>query len=326
MSEQHERYYDRIGTNDEVKFDLPRRSLFKTDITLTDFDGNTIISLKKHRANMTVLAGRLTTLEKAFGILPDATQRLLISDQIPVPTVNTSGDAPVTSMDDDPAYASLHSSNTIFGDAAVSAGRTFKDKVNYFCIGNGGENPNTPYAILDIHDWETRLYNMVPFRCVPVSNDLSVAERKLYRLRKMIEIDGSQYYAYYAKVFDPGTIFSMKSDAEYTPKTEDSNPYIGNADGHPMKGHTSEVYITFDLEIAANEFKEFYRAIHSNTLTGARLTELGLIAGYEGPSGDVGGSGVTELYDPTLFAKLVHEPVFLSTEGSRRKVTYSIFT
>ena len=36
-----------------------------------------------------------------------------------------------------------------------------------------------------------------------------------------------------------------------------------------MNGHTSEVYITFDLEITATEFKEFYRLTHSDSLTGA---------------------------------------------------------
>ena len=272
---------------------------------------------------MTVLSGRISVLEKAFGIVPDGTQRLLVSDMIPVPSGNgaASGNADVTSMDEDPTYSSLHESNTIFGNG----GKNFQDSVRYFCIGNGGENPNTPYAILDVHDWETRLYNMVPFRCVPISADLSVEERKNYRLKKVIEIDGNRYYAYYAKVFDPGRIISQKSGTDYHPNVEDSSPYIGNGEGHPMNGHTSEVYVTFDLEITAIEFKEFYRLLNSDSLTGARLTELGLISGYDGPSADTSAAGVKELYDATLFAKLVHEPVFLSTDGSRRKVTYSVF-
>ena len=70
---------------------------------------------------------------------------------------------------------------------------------------------------------------------------------------------------------------------------------------------------------------EFYRLLNSDSLTGARLTELGLISGYDGPSADTSAAGVKELYDATLFAKLVHEPVFMSTDGSRRKVTYSVF-
>lgn len=317
-----EHFDDYISTNHKLKVD-DHKSLFKTDITLTDYAGNDIVKITRHKHNMTILSGRISVLEKAFGIVPDGTQRLLISDMIPVPNGNgaASGNADVTSMDDDPTYASLHESNTIFGNG----GKNFQDSVRYFCIGNGGENPNTPYAILDVHDWETRLYNMVPFRCVPISADLSVEERKNYRLKKVIEIDGNRYYAYYAKVFDPGRIISQKSGTDYHPNVEDSSPYIGNGEGHPMNGHTSEVYVTFDLEITAAEFKEFYRLLNSDSLTGARLTELGLISGYDGPSADTNAAGVKELYDATLFAKIVHEPVFLSTDGSRRKVTYSVF-
>ena len=315
-----EHFDDYITTDHKMKVD-DHKSLFKTDITLTDYAGNDIIKITRHKHNMTVLSGRISVLEKAFGIVPDGTQRLLVSDMIPVPSGNgaASGNADVTSMDEDPTYASLHESNTIFGNG----GKNFQDSVRYFCIGNGGENPNTPYAILDVHDWETRLYNMVPFRCVPISADLSVEERKNYRLKKVIEIDGNRYYAYYAKVFDPGRIISQKSGTDYHPNVEDSSPYIGNGEGHPMNGHTSEVYVTFDLEITATEFKEFYRLLNSDSLTGA--TELGLISGYDGPSADTNAAGVKELYDATLFAKLVHEPVFLSTDGSRRKVTYSVF-
>lgn len=317
-----EHFNDYVSTNYKLKA-TDRKSLFKTDITLTDYAGNDIVKITRHKHNMTVLSGRISVLEKAFGIVPDSTQRLLVSDMIPVPSGNgaASGNADVTSMDEDPTYASLHESNTVFGNG----GKNFQDSVRYFCIGNGGENPNTPYAILDVHDWETRLYNMVPFRCVPISADLSVEERKNYRLKKVIEIDGNRYYAYYAKVFDPGRIISQKSGTDYHPNVEDSSPYIGNGEGHPMNGHTSEVYVTFDLEITATEFKEFYRLLNSDSLTGARLTELGLISGYDGPSADTSAAGVKELYDATLFAKLVHEPVFLSTDGSRRKITYSVF-
>lgn len=317
-----EKYIDRVSINNYEMKNNDRKSLFRTDITLTDYEGNDIIHISRHKHNMTILSGRISVLEKAFGIVPDGSQRLLISDMIPVPNGNgaSSGNADVISMDEDPTYSSLHETNTIFGEG----GKNFQDSVHYFCIGNGGENPNTPYAILDVHDWETRLYNMVPFRCVPISADLTVEERKNYRLKKTIEINGSRYYAYYAKVFDPGRVNSQKSGTDYRPKIEDSSPYIGNGEGHSMNGHTSEVFVTFDLEITAVEFKEFYRLLN-NSLTGARLTELGLISGYDGPSADTSAAGVKELYDATLFAKLVHEPVFLSTDGSRRKVTYSVF-
>lgn len=311
--------------NEEIVRNFGHRSTLRTDITLVDYNGNQIIRTQKKRANMTVLAGRISLLEKSFGITPQKSQRLLLSDLIPVPNTNTSGgDAGVTSMMDDAAYAALYGQNTIFGDSAVANGRTFKDSVKYFCIGNGGENPSVPYEILDAHNWESRLYNMVPFRCVSTTADLSATERAQYRMRKEIVINSKTYYAYYLKVFNPGLIHSEKSGQDYIPETDDSNPYIGSGDGHAMKGHVSEIYIDFDLEISQNEFKEFYRALNNDSLSGARLTELGLVSGYDAAAGD-SSTGAKEVYDPTLFAKLVHDPVFMTSEGSRRKVSYKIF-
>ena len=323
-----EQYIDSLSLNDTKLEEIANRfghhSVLKTDITLVDYNGNDIIRMQKKRGNMTVLAGRISLLEKAFGIAPQKSQRLLISDLIPVPNTNTNGDADVQSMMDDAAYSALYSQNTIFGDSAVSGGRTFKDSTKYFCIGNGGENPSVPYEILDAHNWESRLYNMVPFRCVSTTSDLSTSERSQYRMRKEIVINGKSYYAYYLKIFNPGLIHSEKSGQEYIPASEDSNPYVGSGDGHTMKGHVSEVYIDFDLEISQNEFKEFYRALNNDSLSGARLTELGLVSGYDAAAGD-STTGAKEVYDPTLFAKLVHDPVFMTTEGSRRKVSYKIF-
>jgi len=322
-----ENYVDSIRTDDFANPSPKKnKSLFKTDITLTDFNGDKIISVQNHRHNMTVLAGRLTVLEKSFGIAPEKQQRLLVTDMIPVAVKKDAetGDNEVESLDDESAYLASHGQNTVFGEN----GTTFGDKVNYFCIGNGGEVSGVQYAIHDVKNWETRLYNMVPFRCVPVNNDLTPTERAKYRIRKRIKIDNGSgkedyYYAYYAKVFDPGKINSKAGDIEYVPEVRDSNPYVGSAEGHSMSAHNSEIFIQFDLEIEENEFKEFYRLLHNDSLTGARLTELGLISGLEGTAPD--NANHKEIYDATLFAKLVHEPVFLSTDGSRRKVTYTIF-
>lgn len=316
---KREFYNDTISTNDKINDLLSTgdsRSTFKTDVTFTDYLGNNIISIKRHRHNMTVLGGRLSVLEKMFGIAPNKTQRLFISDMIPDPTdanAASNGYSTFSKMDDDATYSAKHTANTIFNNDS----KKFESYVKYFCIGNGGEQANTPYAIYDVHDWETRLYNMVPFRTVPVSSDLTTEEQKLYALKKRITIGDSSYYAYYAKKFEiaGGVVNSKKSDADYVPQTNDSNPYTGDS-AHTMSGSTSTIFVTFELNINELEFKEFYSLTHSNSLTGARLTEIGLISALENDG---------EIYDPTLFAKLVHEPVFLSSEGSKRRVTYSVF-
>lgn len=293
-------------------------SLFKTDITLVSYIGDQIIKVDEHNQNMTVLSGRLSVLEKAFGITPNKSQRLFLNNMIPNPKQSTDGS--------ETTYTDITHSEDIFNGGDGNPNK-FNSFTNYFCIGNGGENPNTPYAILDVKDWETRLYSMVPFRFVDESADIPAEEQKQYRLRKIVQLTTDngpkRYIAYYAKKFDPGKVFSMKSGAEYTPEIEDSNPYIGDGTGHPMQGQTSQIYIQFELEVTDKEFKEFYRATHNNTTTGARLTELGLISGYDAPNTQ--DASRNELANATLFAKLVHDPVFMSSEGSRRKVTYKIF-
>jgi len=312
----NERYIDQISTNDECRENpLYHKSLFKTDITLVNFDGDVVTRVRKHDANMTILSGRISVLEKAFGIVPNPSQRLHLNNLIPTPRLASDQTAQT--------YETITHSESIYTGGILNPHK-FDSFVNYFCIGNKGENPNTPYVILDIHDWEMMLYGMVPFRFVPVENDLTAEERSQYRLRKRVELDGVFYYAYYAKYFNPGPVHSLKSDADYSPLIEDSLPYIGDGLGHSMKGHNSQVFIEFELEVAVNEFKEYYRATHNNSLSAARLTELGLISGYDAPNSL--DAGRMELADSTLFAKLVHDPVFMSSEGSRRKVGYKVFS
>lgn len=321
------RYEDSIGLRAELleneRYD--HRSTLATEITLFNYDGDNLISAQRHRKNMTILSGRLSLLEKAFGIEPNKDQRILLSDMIPVPTLTpgTNGMADMLKMTKDSGYGAAESNNTIFGDAAKDGHRMFMDKVNYFCIGNGGENPTVPYEIIDCHNWETRLYNMVPFRLVPTTQDLSSEERKMYRMRVPVVVNGKHYIAYYAKLFDPKFVHSEKSGLNYIPDIKDSNRYIGSGEGHTMRGYESEVFVEFELDINNFEFKEYYKALNNNSLRGARLTELGLISAYEGEAPDT--TTCREIYSPTLFSKLIHDPVFMTTDGSRRKVSYKIF-
>lgn len=87
----------------------------------------------------------------------------------------------------------------------------------YICIGNGGhrnitgsENSNSsnvlngvPYTVPVPHlATDTGLYNMMPFLVRPVTNDLTIAQRRDYALRRTIEKDGILYAAYFARKLD----------------------------------------------------------------------------------------------------------------------------
>jgi hypothetical protein len=226
-------------------------------------------------------------------------------------------------------YTSIEHDITIenlFDSSGSSYDQKLNRRIGWFCIGTGGENSTQSYVINEVNSWETRLYQMVPFRFVKLPNaDLSSEEKAKYRLRKEVSLGENTYAAYFAKAFDVGTVHSVKNDVNYLPTIADSEPYEGEGDGHPMQGYSSLTYVEFVLEIDSIEFKEYYRATHNNTLTMARLSELGLITGLDAYTG-TGVGEHAELAGAELFAKMTHDLVFMTSEGSRRRVQYKVYS
>lgn len=337
-----EKYNDKIIP----KYNERPVSLFKTDVTTKDYSGSKLVSVRKHRSNMSILGARLDVLEKCFGIKVNPAQHLFLNDMIPLPLkatfINGVWSDPFPDLNDGQGYGSIDASNTTgfthtkedFFNVDGVPYKGFDRRVGWWCIGNGGENPVTPYVIHDVRDWETRLYKMVPYRFVLEGNDLSSAERAQYRLRKMVQVDGLTYIAYFAKVFNVGLVHSMQNTNNYLPgdvsnfpaSIADSEPLYGDAENmatHPWNGKTSSIYIEFSFEVNELEFKEYYRATHNDQLTAARLSEFGLITGHDF---QLNSQPYYELAFAELFAKLTHELIFLSSAESRRVITYKILT
>lgn len=246
-------------------------------------------------SNMTVLGGSLATLETFFRLTPNPSQRITLNAMLGIP----------------------HSVDALTTDA-------YGRSIGYFMIGSGAENGSVPYAIYPPAKWHTKLYGAVPFRCVPIASDLTAEERAYYRLRKMITIEGQQYYAYYAKKFDISTLNLYFNESNYTPAEADSAPIQGDGTGHPMAGGSVSSFIKITLNVTKTEFKEWYRLNNNNSLTGARLSEIGLVLGKDAPNALAG--GINELSGAELFAKLTHSPIPMDTEGSRRAVDYLIYS
>ena len=80
--------------------------------------------------------------------------------------------------------------------------------IGYVVIGNGGHvaslSPNdVTYMDFNIHQsTDAAPFKLMPFVCRPIDADLPDSERADYRLRKVLEIDGELYVAYYAKRLD----------------------------------------------------------------------------------------------------------------------------
>jgi hypothetical protein len=319
-----ERYEDYIGFNHEVN----TTSTLKTEITLLDYDGDTLVSITKSRPNMTTLGGRLDLIEKTFRVTPNKSQRLFVNDMIEIPRNAVADGNGGWTVPGAIQYMSVPHSYDIY-DSETNPNR-FSTATTYFSIGTGGENPNTAYQLIDVKPWETRLYNIAPFRFVEEANDLDYTRSDFpYRLRKSVVLNGKTYIGYYAKKFNPGLVQSKKNDISYLApsvlKIEDSNHYIGNGQGHPMQGYVSTIYLDFQLDITADEFKEYYKATHNEMLTFARVSEIGIISGYDYPS-TADGPTHNELSRATMFAHLTHEPVSLQSQSSRRTVMYRIYS
>lgn len=83
-----------------------------------------------------------------------------------------------------------------------------KINIGYVVIGNGGHVSSitandTTYMDFNIHQaTDAAPFKLMPFICRPIESDIPDLERANYRLRKVLEIDGEMYVAYYAKRLD----------------------------------------------------------------------------------------------------------------------------
>lgn len=175
-------------------------------------------------------------------------------------------------------------------------------RLRYFVLGVGG----TPY-IEDVSSYkysqhsvlDAALFKHIPFIVRPINDDIDVITRQKYRLRKMIEINGNQYYAYYAKVCDlidyrnynflvnkvNGndilSIMSFDSDKYLNP-----TPVIKPSDPKVVTS-VSSVINRFKLEfnLLEDEQKEIREVLKLFNLQDCKkITELGICHGYDLPT------------------------------------------
>jgi len=188
--------------------------------------------------------------------------------------------------------------------------------INYFGIGIGGSqnigsgNLSQPIPVLQTN---MDLYSPIPFRCVPVTADLTGAEQALYRMRVLQTINGSQFYCYYLKVV---TVNQETVQINQTnPTTGIQTPYTINlanlsptppAVGTPQPSTGTEVHVsvTLTLPLTGAEVTEVINIFFSGNLLNARISELGL---YSGQDQTVIGSlttGGTISYTEAILAQL----------------------
>jgi len=245
--------------------------------------------------NTTVLGGRSAMLEELFGLVKNSNQHLFLNDLLGIP----------------------HSATN-----AAFESNTQKRSCMYFMAGKGAASISVPGKYYTAKNYETKLYEPIPFRMVPVTNDLSAEDQEKYRLRKILTVNNIDYAAYYAKKFEPGTMILEYNGAEYTPIESDTTPVDENDTTHRLSGGSVLAYIEFYLNIEADECKEYFK-IYNGSLSGASMSEVGLVYAADLPN--TLDSNRNELAAAEMLAKITSESVSLSSEGNSRIIEYRIY-
>lgn len=286
-------YFDK----DDIK-----KPVFDTKIVIKALDKGRLTAPVLSSKNACVFNGRLDLQELVFGATPNKNQHLFLNQ---IESIN-------------------HSLDT-YQNADTDKSLLYRNRVvNYFCIGTGAESTTISNDIVSERSSDTKLYKMVPFRCVKSGNDLSDTEAESYRLKKTIQIKGQDYIAYYAKKFTFSTVKVMYNGNNYTPVETDTSTLPDSDSTKPLRAGNVLIFTTIDINVSEKDFKEYYKAMNNGNLDMAKISEIGLISGYDSPS--TNNSNKNELADASLFAKICFSAIPFSTESSECTLSYNIYS
>ena len=157
-----------------------------------------------------------------------------------------------------------------------------QEKVCGFMIGIGGSG-DVWGAIRPVHRTALTVPEPIPFRVVPVSEDLTGNLRRRYILR----VVRGNYVYYYGRRFDATRDINVEyEDGTVVP----SNAYIGG----DVNGKFVKTFTKYHLDINEVEVREYFKMVDGSTLR-SRVNSVGLITGYPGRSTD--GSGAEEYFN-----------------------------
>lgn len=168
-------------------------------------------------------------------------------------------------------------------------------KLRYFGIGiRGFKNLNdqqmsAPY-IPSASNMD--MFTPLPFRIVPVTSDLSAAERDNYRMRVSVNFGGVDYFAYYLKkltIIDNTVKFiltDLVNNVESELATLDSTnltplPSITTAEGVVTPTSQITTSVTASMIITGEEVHEAINVIYNGDMLRAKVSEIGVYTGED---------------------------------------------
>lgn len=171
--------------------------------------------------------------------------------------------------------------------------------LRYFGIGLNGfyniddGNGRAPHQPLPTN---MDLYEPIPFRCVPVEEDLSAEERSKYRMRERVFKDGNYYYCYWLKLIEyyPREVTIIQrtpSGAEDTFNIVDPStiagklmpvpPTLSTGGLTPLSQNRLLVRATGTCPVTGAEVAEAINVLYDGNLNKALISELGFYTGCD---------------------------------------------
>lgn len=202
--------------------------------------------------------------------------------------------------------------------------------VAYYGIGIGGcynVDDESLSAAYNPQRMDMNLYKPIPFRCVPIDEDLTPEERSLYRLRQRATINGTEYFLYWLKKmeFNDGIKYQQQNadgtTTDYILDPSHLNPV-------PVKPDSNEVintinpsviaYVEANINIYGYEVLEYINAYYGNNIY-AKISELGLYTGVDKEVQGMSGQNTPFTYTEAIFTKLYMKNTWIGTPLTDRQ-------
>lgn len=345
---KHIKLSDVIHTQDSIKGKTSNKSTgLNTQIIVrahnTKYNGSEVVKVLK---NKTSLPGRTMILETIFPITPNIqTQHIFINDNIRGEYDISNGQEIVNPIKPD-WYKNINSNILPRNNPELFA----KRKVEYWCAGDGAINRTILNQSFESHSTDTKLYNMIPFRLIKASDTLQPAERSLYKMEVLIQLEGKELMkGYFFKKIDFENTDGINMTVDglpYTPKWSDTMPDLdskGYGFNTAFAGNKVQSnFINMGMNVNALEFKEWFDYIGSGRQN-ATISEIGLISGLDCVKANPGDTKLvpikeytgsdasnvaanSEVYDAELFAHLTFDPYSVSRENATIDFEYRVYS
>ncbi len=218
---------------------------------------------------------------------------------------------------------------------------TVRPKMRYFGIGIKGcynVDDGILSAAYNPQRMNMNLYQMVPFRCVPIDEDLSDAEKASYRLRQRKTINGHEYFLYWLKVINylSDIKFKRVNPADGSEEAYELDPSYLHPE--PVKPSTDltlinsqaniVAYCEAKLTIEASEVLEYIRTYYQGDTRYAKISEVGFYTGVDKEVSGLTGQNVAFTYTEAIYTMLYNHATWqgtpLSHEPDKIESTYQI--